>query len=301
VRRLAYFAVALLAIALGALVAARIRRAEPTLGAAPKVVERPRATGGQEGPTRGFTGVIFPREQVDVASSVEARLEQVKVQPGSKVAKGDVIATLDAESLRRELKAAAATVRAAQAEARAASVEHDAASEKVARLNRFAEAVPGEERVNAAFQEKMSATRISAARARVSEAVARVDQLRLLIEVSAVVAPFAGVVAARYVDPGAQVGPGRPIARIISADDLWVRFAIPEERAGEARIGSCATVTTSSPPVQASAVVETLTPQVDTELRLLLAEARLTNPAEWNERLQAGLAADVVIVACTTP
>lgn len=299
--RVAYLAVAILALALGALVAARIKRSEPVIAAVPKVVEVEKPTAEPEDERRPFVGVVFPRQQVDVAAAVDARVADVKVQLGTVLAKGDVVATLDAESLRRELKAAEATVRAAQAEARAASVEHNAAREKVERLAKFADAVPGEERVNAAYQEKMAATRITAGRAKVAEMVARVEQLRLLIENSAVVAPFEGVVSARYVDPGAQVGPGRPLVRIISADDLWVRFAVPEAHAGQVRAGSCVLVATSSPRVEAGGVVETISPQVDTELRLLIAEARLTTPAEWKDKLQAGLAAEVTVRACTTP
>lgn len=290
----------LLAVGLGALVAARYRREEQVVTPPParKVEERPAPVAVD---TRGFVGVIFPRQQVDLASSVSARVEDVKVQLGTRLAKGDVVATLDAKSLRREVAAASAAARAAAAEARSARVASQAATEKKGRLKKYEEAVAGEEIINAANEERLSSSRVSAASARVSEAMARVDQLRVLVENSAIVAPFDGVVAARYVDPGALVNAGQPIARLISGDDLWVRFAVPDTEAGLVTVKGCVTIEVESPPLKAHGVVEMVAPQVDTELRMLVVEARLQLPEEWKNKVQAGLASRVMSVPCTTP
>ena len=296
-------AAALLALGLGALVAARMSRPDDDPGRpepAAKIVPRPEAPPGRADP-RGFVGVVFPRKQVDIAPSVSARVEDVKVQLGSRVKKGDVIATLDSASLRREMAAAVAAVRAARAEAHSAVVQEQAAAEKVQRFDHYAEAVSGQERINARNAARLSSSQAGAARARVSEAQAKVDQLKVLLESSALVAPFDGVIAARYIDPGALIEPGHPIARLISAGDLWVRFAVPEDRAGAVRVGGCVRVAVDSPAVTAPGVVEMVAPQVDTELRMLVVEARLTAGPAWRGKLQAGLPAHVTTAACTTP
>jgi RND family efflux transporter MFP subunit len=300
-QRVLVFGAALLAIALGALVAARIQRQEPTGEVRAAPTSSPKAAAAVATDPRGFVGVIFPRQQVDLAPSVAARVMDVKVQLGSKLKKGEVVASLDADSLRRELAAASAVVRAAQAEARSARVESDAARERAERYAKHAEAIAGDERIQAANQQKLTATRVGAASARVSEAVARVEQLKLLVENSAIVAPFDGVIAARFVDPGALVQPGQAIARLISGEDLWVRFAVPEEQAGAVAVKGCVQVTVESQPVAARGVVEMVAPQVDTELRMLVVEAQLALPPEWKERLQAGLSARVQSATCITP
>ena len=294
-------AAALLVLGLGALVAHRVVRERPGDAVAPARAAAAREAPPREIDPRGWVGVIFPRQQVDLASTVSARVEEVKVQLGQRLSKGDVVARLDAASLRRELRAAVAAVRAAQADARAATVESEAAAERSGRFERFAEGVSGEERIRAANEEKLSEVRVGSARARVAQAVARVEQLEVLVKDSAIVAPFDGVVAARYVDTGALVGPGAAIARLISADDLWIRFAVPDEDAGALAVGSCVDVKVESPAVSARGVVEMIAPQVDTELRMLVVEARLTLPDEWRERLQAGLPARVLPGACVTP
>jgi RND family efflux transporter MFP subunit len=301
VRNALIVAAALLAVGLGALVAHRMGRDQLDEAAAPARVVEPAATQAAEIDPRGWVGVIFPRQQVDLAASVSARVKDVKVQLGARLARGEVVATLDADSLRRELSAAMAAVRAAQADARAASVESEAAAERAGRFARFADGVSGDERIQAANQKRLAGVRVSSARARVSEAVARVEQLEVLVKDSAIVAPFDGVVAARYVDPGALVGPGVAIVRLISADDLWVRFAVPDRDAGALQVGGCVQVAVESPAVSARGAIEMIAPQVDTELRMLVVEARLALPDEWRDRLQAGLPARVLPEACVTP
>ena len=277
----------LLAVALGALVAARIARQEPTAEVRAAPTSRPRVERAAKGDPRGFVGVIFPRKQVDLAADVSARVMDVKVQLGTPLKKGDVVASLDAESLRREMKAA-------QAAARAARVSSSAAKERAQRYARHAEAISGNELESSASESKVQA-------ARVAEAAARVEQLKVLVERAAIVAPFDGVIAARYIDPGALVTPGQPIARLISGEDLWVRFAIPEEEAGSVKVKSCVEVVVESQKVPARGLVEMVAPQVDTELRMLVVEAQLSIPDEWKQGLQAGLGARVLSAPCITP
>jgi RND family efflux transporter MFP subunit len=298
VRKLVLVGMALLAAAMGGLLAAR-QRSDDAASAAPErpPPSRPKPSAPPPG-QESFVGVIFARQQVDLASSAQAVVETVPVQLGSHVARGDVIATLDAEAVRRELAAAGAAVRAANADLSAARVELAAASERVKRLSRFPEGVPGEEIVGARTRERLLSSQLAGAKARVGGAMARVEQLRVLVENAAIVAPFDGVIAARYVDPGALVGPGKPIARLISADDLWVRFAVAEERAGTVHVKSCVRVALRSPDLSVPGAVEMVAPQVDTALRMLIAEARLSVPQEWRGKLQAGLAAEVSPVAC---
>lgn len=285
--RVIVIAASLLAVALGALVAARIARDEPTAEVRAAPTPRARAEQKAEADPRGFVGVIFARQQVDLAADVSARVMDVKVQLGTPLKKGEVVASLDAESLRRELSAA-------QAAARAARVASTAARERAERYSKHSEAISGDELSNSESESKVSA-------AKAAEAGARVDQLRVLVERAAIVAPFDGVVAARYVDPGAMVTPGQPIARLISGDDLWVRFAIPEEQAGSVKVKSCVEVKVDAQQAPARGLVEMVAPQVDTQLRMLVVEAQLQLPEAWKEGLQAGLAARVQPAPCITP
>src|SRR5690606_35351944 len=143
VRKALFVAAALLALGLGGLFAHRKRRAEGVRAPAQAKPVAARPDPAAAGDPRGFVGVAFPRPQVDIASAAAAGVKDVTVQLGTRLATGDVVATLESDSLRRELDAAEAAVRAAQAEARAARVESQAAAERSERLERFAEGVAG--------------------------------------------------------------------------------------------------------------------------------------------------------------
>src|SRR5690606_37432134 len=68
----------------------------------------------------------------------------------------------------------------------------------------------------------------SAARARSESARARASLLDAQIEHAVVSAPFDGVVAQRWVDPGAYLRAGDPVLRLVRANGLRVEFKIPE-------------------------------------------------------------------------
>jgi RND family efflux transporter MFP subunit len=291
--------IACLAFGLGALFGARlgtnrgaVTAAAPTAAPPPQVSALEAAPGDRN----GFVGVVFAKQQVDLESTVEARLLTVPVQLGDRLKKGDTVATLDAEAIRRDLASAAAAVHGAQAEAHAARVELAAAHDKAARLDKLAKAsssVSDEELEAVHYQEKLAAARQEAARARVSESVAAVDKLRQLLETTAITATFDGVVAQRYVDPGTIVGPGRPIVRLISGDDVWVRFAVPEDQVGGVVVGGCVEASLPSLKLSATGKVETVAPQIDAASRMLVVEARLSVPGAWKGRLPVGVEARV--------
>ncbi len=289
--------IACLTFGLGALLGARLtsRSVAPPIVASSGTgaAVRPAAAVPPGAAQEGFTGVIFPRQQVDLAPTVEARVLTVPAELGVRLRKGDVVATLDAESIRRELAAATASVRAAQAEVRAANVELSAARAKAERLVKLGDGVSAEELESARYQEKLAAARVEGARAHVGESLAVVDKLRTLLETTAILAPFDGVVAMRYVDPGTIVGPGRPIIRLISGDDVWVRFAVPEDQAGSVAVDGCVEVGVPSMGGSAAGVVGMVAPQIESASRMLFVEARLTVPPAWQGKLPVGLVARV--------
>jgi hypothetical protein len=71
------------------------------------------------------------------------------------------------------------------------------------------------------------------------------------------------------------------------------------------RLGGCVSVAAAAAggaaPIEAVGVVESLSPQVDAELRILFAEARLAAPTDPARRLQPGQAVDVATRPCGRP
>jgi len=86
-------------------------------------------------------------------------------------------------------------------------------------------------------------------------------------------APFDGIVTARYLDPGAHVTSTTPIVRIISASDLFVRFAVSVERARALRVGRPVLVTGGAAPIHGA--IEKVAPEIDAASRMVVVEARV--------------------------
>ncbi|MCU1277789.1 MAG: secretion protein HlyD family protein, partial [bacterium] len=243
---------------------------------------------------KGFIGVIVAHESVDIVPRASGRIREILVRLGDRVSRDTVVARLDAAAARQELRMAEASLRAAEAEVDKATVEASQAHERAQR--RSPEAANGdhlfsqEEVSDARYQEKLAGPRVMTARAAVAEKAARVKQLKGVLTDLDLRAPFDGTVSVRYVDAGAVVGPTTPILRIINPDDLWVRFAIPGDRAAGIAAGQKLRVAVETM-TDVSAVVEKLAPEVDAASRMIIGEAKLKLPASWKSRIRPGLSA----------
>jgi RND family efflux transporter MFP subunit len=296
--------VACVAFGLGALLGTRLTAARTALPTPASVPSGPSVAAARDDAEakKGFVGVVFAKQQVDLESMVEARVLTVPVQLGDRLKAGDKVATLDVESIQRDLASAQAAVKAAQADAHSAKVDWAAAHDKAARAEKLAKAsdsISEEELESFRFNERGAAAKLDSARARVDESMRAVDKIRTLLQTAAITATFDGVVAQRYVDPGTVVGPGRPIVRIISGDDVWVRFAVPEDQVGGVSVGGCVEATVPSLKMSTRGKVETIAPQIDAASRMLVVEARLIVPPAWQGRLPVGVAARVHGRTCT--
>jgi RND family efflux transporter MFP subunit len=126
--------------------------------------------------TVSATGTITPRRQEDLTFSSSGTVTRVAVSVGDKVKKGDVLAAIDAASLRAQLDAAKAQVTAAETQL---SEDSDA-----------------------------SATQLAADRASLASAESDLDAAQEALEDATLRAPFNGTVSAVGFEVGDQAGSG---------------------------------------------------------------------------------------------
>lgn len=245
----------------------------------------------------GFLGVVMASQTVDVAARLQGRIKHVRVRLGDRVARGDILATLDHAMLQSELASARASLQAARARAREAALALEEARARHGRWRASAAmnagAVSVDEMADIEYQARSAAVRADAARASVAEQQARVAGLVQQIEDATVRAPFDARVAVRHVDAGATVMPGTPIARLVGASDLRVRFAVPEERGTEVAVGQQVEARLETMDLRLSGVIEKIAPEVDTASRMIFAEARVSLSQAQAEVALAGRTARV--------
>ena len=271
----------LLLVALGsfALALATERRAEPRTESAPRPLAAPENTPPPRAaaPATDLLGVVLARSAADLAPRTAGKLVAVHVRLGDVVTRGQPLAVVDAPTLPFDLRVAEARLRETQAQESHAAADLVLAEERLRQREALAaDALARRDDLAAArAQRGIAASQLDAARAQRSERRAELGRLRRDSADTVLHAPFDGIVAARYVDPGASVSPLAPIVRLISAADTFVRFALAEEHAAVLAVGDAVRVRVGEDARAHRGTIEKIAPEVDAAARLVFVEARL--------------------------
>lgn len=235
-------------------------------------------------------------EAADVGSLVPGRLTAVHVRIGDRVEAGQLLAEIDVVSLERQRAEAAARAQAAAASQRRATVELRASEREKRRVDamvaRGVASAQDADLRDADVDAKRAA--VALARANAAQADAQVATLDQQLAEARVVAPFAGVVAAREQDPGNFVAVGATIVRVVARDPLRVRFEVPEAAVPDL-LGDRPVRVTAPPTGEAAHVghVTGTAGEVSRERRVVGVEAVVDDPpASW----LPGMYAEVEIV-----
>ncbi len=174
-------------------------------------------------------GTSAPIREAVLYSKATGFVRKNLVDLGDRVTEGQVLAEIDAPETTEEIRLA----RARLAEARA-NVGIAATTSK--RMTSLAQS-------GAASQQEADDARAqsNSADALVATRRAEVQRLEVLRDYQHIVAPFAGIVTRRLVDPGALVGPasagGTPMFEIADAGTLKVIVDVPDSHAADVRAG----------------------------------------------------------------
>jgi RND family efflux transporter MFP subunit len=222
-------------------------------------------------------GIVVPEQTLDLAPPVAGRVLSVRARIGETVHEGDVVATLDARLTRSDLAAARAAARSQALEHRMAMASEKAAIDHENRVLALArEGLASTEDVTQGQKERQLASlRVIATSAGIAQKDAQAQRLSDEKDLMEIRAPFDAAVVARFCDPGASVSPIKPLLRLISASRLLVRFAVPEDRAGEIHEGDAVDVVSDAGDVTFRGKVERLAPEIDTSSRAILGEASI--------------------------
>lgn len=221
-------------------------------------------------------GTVRSQTASTLAANVVGTVVRVAVAEGDRVRAGDVLVEIDA----REPRAQSERARAGREELERAIDAAAANAQLAATTYRRFEAL--RERGSASQQELDEArARHTAAQAELSRlevsrqsARAAVTQAATVLDYSSVRAPMAGVVTARFVDPGAQAAPGVPLVAIEEERATRVDATVPE--AISVTAGGRAFVEADDQRLEARIV--RVQPSVDSAARSALVKLELARP-----------------------
>jgi RND family efflux transporter MFP subunit len=208
--------------------------------------------------TLTISGEFKPFQDVDVHAKVAGYIKKIYVDVGDHVQDGQTLAELEVPELAAQLSGTDAAVRKSKEEIRRAQSDieraqsaHSAAHSAYSRLKQAADSRAGlvaqqelddsqAKDLEAEAQVASTQAELSAAQQQLQMAEANQRQYTALSAYSHIVAPFAGVVTARYADTGALVAAGTssstqatPVVRLAQVSKLRLVLPIPESLAGQ--------------------------------------------------------------------
>lgn len=241
----------------------------------------------------GYLGVLVPRGLAEVTAPFTSTVTKLEVKLGDRVTQGQRLALLDDRPLREELSIARALLDASRAAAAQADVERRAAIATHEReLKAFESGVASQAEVTKAeFDQRKAEMSLARAKANVEEQRARIAQLGARLGDTSLVAPIDGRVALLYVRAGDRVEEGRAVIRVISSDELFVKFAIPADKAGTLGPGDEVDIQIAQLGVTTAGIVRHVAPEIDPIAKMILADAELVAPPA---HLQSGIDCRIV-------
>lgn len=197
-----------------------------------------------------LTGSVRGWQEVNVAAKVPGRVEEILVEMGDAVRAGDVLVRLDDRTARAERDRAMAAVKVAEAALQQAQAQLKLAEGEKRRVeNLVAEKSATQrdyDRVVAEYEVARAA--VGLAEARLEEARRALEAAEVNLQEHAVVAPFDGKVAQRFVDVGSLVAAGTPLVRLVDTSRLRVLCDVPQVEAAAVQVGQEALLTSDMLP-----------------------------------------------------
>ena len=213
-------------------------------------------------------GTIEAGEAITVVSEINATVASLPFREGAAIERGGLIAQLDDSQLRAERDRAEA--------------ERDQRRTSYDRVKAIVDQGAGAPQD---LDDASAALRV--AEANLAVATARLEKTRI-------VAPFAGILGARRVSPGAFLRAGDAITDLAGVRELRITFSAPERYLGLLRRGAAVTVsTTAFPGTSLSGRIDVIEPVVDPGTRSASIVARAANPGG---KFRPGMSADVSAV-----
>lgn len=199
------------------------------------------------------TGALAADESAEIAAERDGQVATVRVERGTYVEKGAILATIDEREAKAQLDQARANLAWAKSEV-----------ERYTELRR--------RQVVAKAEDQRKATELDLAAASLALAEKGFSDCTIR-------APFSGVVTEKRISPGAFARRGQAICGLVKIDPLRAELAIPEIAVPFIRIGQKGRLNVQSFPDRAfEAVVRYIGPSLRSEARTLVVEAIVPNP-----------------------
>jgi membrane fusion protein (multidrug efflux system) len=205
---------------------------------------------------------------VTIRSEIEGRIVRVAFDSGARVAEGDVLVEMDTAAESAQLRSNEASARLAELNlARARDLRQNSTNTQAD---------------------------LDAAEAAAAQAAANLEAINAVLAKKRIVAPFAGRVGIRQVNPGQFLNKADVVVTLEATDPIYADFSLPQQDVMQLRTGLPVNVSVDAfAEREFSGAIEAIDPRVNDTTRNLRVRASLANP---NEVLRPGMFVRVDVV-----
>ena len=220
---------------------------------------------------RVYAGTSRAARRAELGFKRGGEVATVMVDLGDSVAAGQLLAQLDTRALASDLRRTQSEEVLAAANRRSASAQTELAAntERRVRALRANGNVSQQAFDEAHLQYRVSRAQLEVAQASLGRAQAAVEAMEVALSEAEIRAPFGGVIQARHVDEGSQIGPGSPALSLVETSKREAHIGIPESAVTSLTVGDAYTINWQN--VSASAQLRSLLPEVDPNTRTVTA------------------------------
>jgi RND family efflux transporter MFP subunit len=248
-----------------------------------------------------YVGAITPFLTVDVKSTASGWLRNITVDTGDTVLKNSVIGVIENDDIQAQVEQSQAGILVSKAAVTRAEVDLERIKLESNRSESlFAKGyISKQELEQAQASEKLAEAAVESAKAQLILSEAQLKNIKVKLRDSSVKAPFTGVVAQRYVDPGAYVSPSNPIVRIEDNSKVEALINVVENDFSHIRKGASTDILIDSYPDQKfSGRIFRISPSMDKASRTAAVEILIPN---GGGKLKSGMTARANIVLSRNP
>ncbi len=233
-----------------------------------------------------LTGTVVADESSDVTASTGGKVIRVLVERGDRVKFGQPLVQLDAQS-------AALSAAGVRAQLGAATAQEQLAADECKR----SQALYAKGAITQSQYER-EMTSCTAAKQTVAATKAQLNLIGKSIADGVVRAPFAGIVADRWVSPGEWAAPGMRLVTLVDDDPLTVELSVPESAVPRMAVGQAVAVSAVAYPDQKfAAKVTRIGAEIGRMNRALVVEAELAPGSS----LRPGMFAEASVILGDKP
>lgn len=251
-----------------------------------------------------------------IAAATATRVQSVAVNEGDRVAKGQLLLTLDDQALQSKLVASGSAIAVAQNGQKIARAQVSAAQQKIATARAkgkgfFAKMFTGKKKkaeiaqalrkdmIEAQFMLQQAQAGLARAQAYKAEATSKISYFNIK-------SPIDGIVSLRSVQPGELVAAGQVLLTLSDGKSIFMKGYIPEGKISRIKIGQKATVSLDSAAVKLPAHIVAIDPTPsftpeniyfkDDRVRQVFGLKLAIDSINTDSRAKAGMAAEAEVL-----